>query len=189
MGGSDQNHALIFFMYLNRLVANGHIQADEYNPKVLMLDSYASGVFLCGRDVNDQPFLGIPSEMMPFFTQIDWVEASICRKIGYIFLEAKDPQTQIMNMAFGIKIRRRRLDVFCIDGHEDINSMTLSMKVFEQDKKDPKQILFADQHELINITLKEINSTMDLGTEMDAEESRGILKKTGVDSTFTPIAI
>jgi hypothetical protein len=189
MGDSSQNHALVFFVYLSRLVQYKHAVLDEHNPKALLLDTFSSGVFLCGRDINDQPYLGVPSELMPFFTQIDWVEASICRKKGYLFLEARDPATQSLQMAFGIKIRRKRLNVFCVKDHENIDDLSLNIKVFEQDKNKPTDVIFADEHELVNITLKEINSTLELGTEMDAEEARTILVNSGVDHSFTPIKL
>lgn len=189
MGESNQNHALVMLMFMSRLVEKSHLGFSNENAKVVMLDTYASSFFACGRDIENQPFVGVPSKMVPFFTQIDWVEASICRPLGYIFLEARDQATQSLNMAFGIKLRRDRLDVFCIEGHERVEDLFLNIKVFEQDLKNPKEVLFAEQHELVNITLKEINSINELGTEFDAKQSLGILKLNGLEQSFTPVKI
>lgn len=189
MASNSQNHGLVFFMWLNRLIGNNHITFNEDFPKVLELDLYSSSQFLVGRDVNDQPFLGVPSEMMPHFTQIDWVEASICRKTGHFYLEAKNPSTQELNMAFGIKMRRDRLNIFCLEGVEDISELSLSIKVFEQDPEDVTSVLFADNHELINITLKEIDSVVEMGTFSDIEDAKSIAKDSGLDSTFTQIKV
>jgi hypothetical protein len=182
---STQNHALVWMVFLNRLVDSGHVKIDALNPKVYLMDSVVSHYFLCGRDVKGEPFLGVPSTMMPHFTEIDWIECSISRELGYFFLEAKDPKTQMLNFVLGIKIRRKRLDVFCVEGKEDVHSQRLNIKVFEQDKEDPTEIIFADQHELVNLSMKEISCTSELGTELDAEDSRTMLGNSGIKRSYT----
>jgi hypothetical protein len=186
---ADQSHGMVFFMFLNRLAKEGHLSMDKYNPRVIKMSAHASAFFLCGRDMQDQPFIGVPSGMMPFFTQMDWVEASICRREGYMFLEAKDPTTQSLLFALGFRFRPSRLDVFTIAGHESIGDKELNLKVFDQDLRDPANIIFADQHELVGLRLKEIQSTVEMGTELDAEDARDILAKSGIDRTFNIIRL
>lgn len=186
---SVQNYALVWFMFLSRSIESGDIKIDANNPKVLLMSPSASGMFLCGRDSDGEPFLGIPSTLMPFFTEIDWVEASICREMGYLFLEARDPRTQMLHMSLGIKMREARLDVFCIKGKENIDGMKMNMKVFEQSKTDPRDVLFADQHELMNIMLKEVSNTTEIGSDVDAEYARSILDKSGVSSSYTSVKV
>jgi len=184
-----QNYALVWFVFLSRGIQNGEIKIDKKNPKVLLLSSSLSGIFLCGRETSGEPFLGVPDTIMPFFTEVDWVEASICRELGYLFLEARDPKTQLLHMALGIKIRTSRLNVFCIKGKENVDDMRLNMKVFEQSKEDLKNVSFSDEHELMGIMLKEVESTIELGSEMDAEYARTVLKKSGLDTSYTTVKI
>jgi hypothetical protein len=186
---SEQNHGLVFMMFLNRLVGLGALSMDEYNPRVFRLSSYISGIFLMGRDVNDEPFLGVPVSVMPHFTQVDWIEASICRNEGRLYLEARDGATQALHMAFGIAIRRERLNVFCVEGKEDVGRLRLNIKVFEQDPLNPDDVIFSDHHELTGIVLKEIDSSIDLGGEMDAEDARSILERSGLDVNFKSVSL
>lgn len=189
MSSRIQNHGLMLFMFINRLVRDKMIELDEHDPRIMRLGNLPSGYFLCGRDENDEPFLGVPSEMMPWFTQVDWVGAALCRKEGYLYLEGRDSSTQVLLMSLGIKVRTKRLNVFSIEGHEDIDMMSLNMKVFERDEKDNKQVYFADHHEVIGIPLQEIDTCHDLSSEEDAEEARKILAKSGLDRTFSPTKV
>ena len=189
MSSRIQNHGLMFFMFINRLIRDQMIELDERDPRIMRLGNLPSAYFLCGRDDNDEPFLGVPAEMMPWFTQIDWTGASLCRKEGYLYLEGRDPRTQTMLIAFGIRVRSKPLNVFAIDGHEDVDMMSLNMKVFEKDEQNPKQVYFADHHEVIGIPLQEIGTCHELSTDEEAEESRKILAKSGLDRTFTPTKI
>jgi hypothetical protein len=186
---TGQNYALVWFMYINRLIQNGHLKFDKHNPKVYLLDVVASSVFLIGRDVNEEPFLGVPDSLMPFFTEVDWVDVSFCRKIGYLFLEARNARTQMLHIAFGIKIRKSRLDVVCIDGKENPEDMRFNIKVFEQDPDNPRDVLFSDQHEMMGLSLREIKSTADIGSEMEAEDARTVLANSGVKGSFTSTTI
>jgi hypothetical protein len=182
---TGQNYALVWLAYLGRLTQYDHLKIDEYNPRVYLLDSVASSIFILGRDVKDEPFLGVSHRMMPFFTAIDWTDVSICRPKSYLFLELRDPQTQILNMALGIKVRRSRLDVVCVKDKEAPEDMRFNMKVFEQDDDDPSVVVFSDQHELTGLSIKEIDGTTELGGEMDAEEARTILKRSGISGSYT----
>ncbi len=179
---NGQNHALVWMIYLNRLLQYNNMKFDEHNPRVFLLDTMASAVFVAGRDVKCEPFLGVPVEMMPFFTQVDWVEASICRSKGYLFLEVRDMVSQTLTMAFGIKMRPSRLNVFCLEGKETAELMKMNIKVFEEDGD---ELLISDQHEMTGLVLKEVASTADLSHDLDAEEARSILENTGVSKSFT----
>jgi hypothetical protein len=180
-----QNYALTWMVYLSRLVEYGHLRFEKSNPKITYMDASSSNVFLCGRDIEGNPFLGVPSSLMPFFTQVDWVDASICRDIGYLFLEAKNPRTLELNMALGIKLRSARMDIFCIKGKEDIQSLRLNIKVFEASPDNSKEVIFADRHELVGISLREIDSPMELGEDNDASDAASLLSKSGLGDSYT----
>lgn len=181
----NQNHALVWMIHLVRLIQFGCAKFDATNPKVLLLNAKGSCFYLCGRDSDKNPYLGVPLDMMPFFTQLDWMDAAIDRNSGYLFLEAKDPRTGMLNIALGFKFRAGRQDVLCLSGKEDPATLRLSIKVFEQDKKNPQNVIFSDQDAMTGIPIREISSTAELGSEADAEYSREVLGRSGVDSTFT----
>jgi len=92
-------------------------------------------------------------------------------------------------MGFGIKIRPKRLNIFCIEGVEDVDEKSLNIKVFEQDKLDPTDVIFADQNEYSGIVLKEIVDFDELSGEFEAEEARLIMEQSGMDKSFTQIKI
>ncbi|MAH54642.1 MAG: hypothetical protein CL531_00055 [Aestuariibacter sp.] len=186
---ATQNAALVWLMYFNRLIDCGHVKMDAYNPKVFYLDAYTSAHFMLGRDIEHEPFLAVPNTYMPFFTEVDWVEVSINRKEGYLFLEARDPKTQMLHMALGFKVRRARLDTVCIEGKEDINSLRFNIKVFEADPDDPQQVVFNDQHEIVGLPIKEVSSSLELGTELDSADSRSMLEESGVSKSYTTLKI
>jgi hypothetical protein len=184
MSNKMQNHGLMFFMFLNSLVYREELVVEEGDPRVLKLKSLTSSYFLCGRDTNDEPFLGVPIGMMPWFTEIDWVAASICRSEGYLYLEARDPRHHGFLLGLGIKIRSKRLDVFSIKDHEDAASMCMNLKVFEANPSDLSEIFFAEHHEVIGIPLQEIDSCLEIGDGDDPSMALQLMAESGLDKTF-----
>ena len=182
---SSQNHAIAWLVYLARNIQDGNMSFYEGNPKIYLMSPLASCHFTVGRDVNHEPFLGVPLDYTPFFLQMDWIEASIHRESGYLFLEARNPKAQVLNFAFGLKMRKARLDMICVEGKEDINELSLNMKVFEQSKDNPEDVIFPDENDLIGLPLKELDSISDLSNEFDSKYSRSILERARVDASFT----
>ena len=130
----NQNSALNFLYYLQSLVADNQLTIDtEVNPRVLYVGNDGSLDFLYGRDDNNEPYIGIPSGMMPWFVHVDWMGVAICRKKGYLFLEAKDSTSQMLHMALGLKVRKERLDYICLKGVEVPEELRLSFRVFQID--------------------------------------------------------
>jgi len=154
-----------------------------------VFEVYYASFFLSGRDTDDVPFLAIPLNSMPFFTEVDWVEVSICRKLGYLFLESRDSSTYMLNFVLGIKFRPSRLDSFCLQGKENPADMRCNIRVFEQNPDDHTDVVFSDQSELIGLTVKEVDSTLDIGSELEQEEARSILAQSGIKGTYTNIKI
>lgn len=184
----QQNHAVMFLAWMNRLVRSGKAVVREDNPLVFQLDAVASGYFLLGRNMKNKPFLGVPVQFMPFFTQIDWMEASICREEGLFLLEARDPVSQSLFMALSFSFRRERLNVFCLENEENIAEMPLSIKVFKQNPKNPDDLAVSDHDELIGIPQKEVYSIMDIGTDLEIDNARRLFENTGVGSAFTAMS-
>ncbi|MEG3765129.1 hypothetical protein [Alteromonas sp. 14N.309.X.WAT.G.H12] len=187
---SNQNSALNFLFYLQSLVYDGQLKVDvETNPKVLYMGNDASMDFLYGRDQNNEPYIGIQSEFMPWFTHVDWFGVSICRKKGYVFLDAKDNATNILQMSLGIRIRKERMDCLCMKGVEDPDEMRLSFRVYEVDDDDPTSVLFSDRKVLSNLYIREIEDVDELASDIEAEDARGVFAKSGLDSTLTSVKI
>lgn len=185
----QQNYALMFLVWMGRLIQRDQAFICPDNPMVLKLDAVASGHFLIGRDEKNTPFLAIPVEFMPFFVQIDWMEVSICREEGYLYLEARDPVTQALNMALGLSIREKRLNVICLAGIETPSNMTMSMKVFKQNPKDPSDVIVSDQNELVGLPIKEVSSVHEIGTQMEIDEAFRLFEKTGQGGGFTALKV
>lgn len=186
---SEQNYAVVWLMFLGSLVDNDYLKLDHQNPKVFLLDSIASSFFLYGRDEDDVPFIGVPQNSMPFFTEVDWVEVSICREMGYLFLESRDSSTYMLNFVLGLKLRPERLNIYCLKGKEKPSEMRCNIRVFEQNKDDHDDVIFSDQNELVGLTVKEVDSTLDIGSELEQEEARSILAQSGIKGSFTNIKL
>lgn len=185
----QQNHALIFLAWLGRLIRDGKATVSPENPLVVLLNPIASGHFLLGRDESNQPFLGVPTQFMPYFVQIDWMEVSFCRDEGYLYLEARDPSTQALHMALGICVRRSRLNTICLEGKEDPGSLSFSMFVFKQNEKKPDDTILSNQAEITGFPVKEIGSIMELGTESEIESALRLYERTGMGSGFTSLTL
>ena len=187
---ANQNSALNFLYYLSSLIYDGQLTIEaEINPRVLYIGNDASMDFLYGRDQNDEPYIGIQSDFMPWFTHVDWLGVSICRKRGYIFLEAREAATQMLHMALGIRMRKERMDYLCMKGVEDPNEMRLSMRVYEVDANDPSTVLFSDRKVLSNLYIREIEDVNELASDLEAEDALGLFAKSGINESFTPIKV
>lgn len=189
MSNKMQNHGLKFFMFITSLIKNEELTLLKEDPRIMHLKASASSFFLCGRDTNDEPFFGVPIEMMPWFTEIDWVGAAICRNEGYLYLEARDPKSQVFLLGFGIKIRSKRLDVFSIKGHETTSDMCLNIKVFETNKENLEEVFFAEHHEIIGIPLQEVESCLDITNGDDPYVAIKLMEESGLDRNFKPLKL
>ena len=185
MSLANQNHAIAWVMFLGRLIQHGNMKLYAPNPRIYLMNQYAGSVFIVGRDTNKEPFLGVPLDFTPFFLQMDWCSASICRNDGFLFLEARDPRTQVLNFALGIRIRKARLNTICIDKKENPDNMVLNMKVFEQDPVDIRDLTFSDRHDVVGIPIREIDGIEELSNEFESGINQSILERSGVDESFT----
>lgn len=183
-----QNYALMFLMLMNRFTSGGKLSVRADNPLVLQLDAVASSHFIIGRNMKDEPFLGVPIQFMPYFTQLDWMEASICREEGLYILEARDPMSQSLNMALALTIRRERLNVFRSE-REDITKLPLSMKTFRQNPQNPDDFVVSEHDELIGIPQKEVSSIMEVGTDIEIDNAKRLFENMGMGGGFTSMTL
>lgn len=184
-----QNYANTFLLWLTRLAEEGQLTIDTDFPKVFYLGTQASGCFTLGRDVEGVPLIGVPQRLCPFFTQVDWLGVTLYPEAGYVFLEARDIQTHALNIALGIKARRKRLSTLYVAGEEDISRQRCNMRVFLQDANNPDDVICADQNEISNLSMRVIHSIADMGSEIEMHDARETLDQLGIDSSFTPLKI
>lgn len=180
---ANQNHGLMFALFLNRLIGSGQIELYERNPSVMILSPTATQYFICGRDSNEEPYLGFPVELQPFFPAVDWMEASLCKKEGILVLEARNPQTNEFMMGLGFRMRIARSNVFYSEGNEEVPR--LNLKVFVQDESNPGRLLIPDDNELTGIVLKPVDSIASFGDMNEADYAKRALERTGTDSSFS----
>ncbi|MBE8233409.1 MAG: hypothetical protein HAW67_06695 [Endozoicomonadaceae bacterium] len=176
---------LMFFVFINKLKQKGHLEVCKESTKVLQLDSYASNYFTCGRDVNGSPYVGVQSDLLPFFIDVPWVEVCIDRKGGYLYLVAKNVENLEVLLAFGLKLRRKRLNVICDPDTEHASSMELNLKklTLERTAKGVSAII-SDSNIYTGIKLREIVSPSDISTHKN-EEFEGLLAKSGIEESYT----
>jgi hypothetical protein len=152
----ETSHAAMFQLYLSSLISNNHIQIDVRDTRVVLLKGTANDQFLCGRDINQQPFIGVQSSMLPWFTQVPWHSVHVDRKRGLVFLEARDTETGIPLFAFGLRTRPRRVDVFCVDQLENPSEKRVSIVSIDANTK------AFTQTRIKNMPLRIITSHLDI---------------------------
>jgi hypothetical protein len=176
----EQNSAITWIWFLSKLLQRGGLKVYETAPNIAVLDRLTTSMFLCGRE-DDNPFIAVPSDFMPFFCEVDWNRASIFRKEGILFLESRDPVDDDLNFALGFSARPKRLDVFAIKDTSDIYNKRLSIKVFELN--DDGGVVLMENDVLMNIPLNEIDSMDELYLEENLGDTE-LLKDSGLDSRF-----
>lgn len=121
---------LMFMAFINILFQNKKATISPDSNKVFLLNSEASNYFVCGRDENLQPFIGIQEDLIPWFPEINWTEIAIHYKKGYVYLIAGDDDYGNPLFAMGLKIRRKRM-IALADPKDKKENKALNFKVFK----------------------------------------------------------
>jgi len=182
---------LMYFVFLIKGQARGHLSIAKSNPRVILMDNHLSNYFLCGRDINNEPYLGVQPGLLPFFADFPWVEAAIDRKNGYMYLVAKNLDTHEVLMALGFKTRRQRLNVFCDPAVDDINRLNLNLKKADVQigEGGKNRSIISDENIFNGIRLREVNSPAELSSDFDRSSASDLLEQTGLDQSFTVLDI
>jgi hypothetical protein len=182
---------LMMFVFLNKTQQRGHISLAKSNPRVILLDSHLSNYFTCGRDVNNNPYIGVQPGLLPYFADFSWVEAAIDRTNGYLYLVAKNLDTHEVLMALGFKLRRQRLNIFCDPEVDDINRLNLNLKKVDIKETDGGGMvsIISDENVFNGIRLKEVSSPSELSSKYDTDSANELIEQSGLGQSFTMIDI
>lgn len=121
---------LMFMAFINILFKEKKAKISEESNKVFLLNSESSNFFLCGRDENGKPFIGIQEDMIPWFPEINWCEIALNYKKGLVYLVAGDDDYGNPLFAMGLKIRRKRM-IALSDPKDKEENKSLNFKVFK----------------------------------------------------------
>lgn len=182
-----QNHAVSFICMLNRFFFRGGGAVEERSTRVFVLSVEASSFFVMGRDTDNVPFIGVPAQMQPYFSQLDWGRLSLFRRGGYVYLELIDPKTANLLFALAIRVRRDRQALFCHPTEEHPSNMSLNMKTFFQEPGQPA--IIPNRNDISNIPIREIFSLSELDNEINEEDARVILETSGADTSISIVNI
>lgn len=182
-----QNHAIEFMGLLNRLIYSGGAYLEADHKRLLLFSVETTALFMMGRDTDNVPFIGVPVEMQPYFSQIDWGRLSLLRSQGYVFLEVFDPKTSNLLFALGFRIRKDRQSMFCLDGVENPNDMYLNLKTFTQ--KPGENAIVQDRNDITRIAIREIASVDEMDNQMNADDAEDLFQNSGASSSVSIVRL
>ena len=80
---------IMFFYFLNNLLDRKLAKVNDVNSNIINLDSFSSNWFVIGRSVVDDkldnPFIGIPEDMIPWFLELNWTRVLVDYDNGHIY--------------------------------------------------------------------------------------------------------
>ena len=158
---------LMFMAFINILIQNRKATISKDSNKVLLLNSEASNYFVCGRDENLQPFIGIQEDFIPWFPEVNWVEVAIHYKKGYVYLVAGDDDYGNPLFAIGLKIRRKRM-IALADPQDKNENKSLNFKVFKI--LDNRELAISSKNISSDIKITVINNINDIIEREEDEE-------------------
>lgn len=165
-------------LFFNRIVSMGFAEVDSQNPRLIHFKPHFSCSFCFGRDVDGQPFIGVPTAMAWFFPFISWGRATIIRESNRLYLEILDPKTDLLLMAFGFYIPKNRLSAIH-HPEEDISTKRLYMRllVTEGESAQLKEVLYS------MIPLREVSNMTLLDNQLNSSDATSLLERTGALSS------
>lgn len=100
---------IMFMTFLGLLLKDGKAKVSSDSNKAILLNAETSNLFVCGRDENKKPYIGIQEGMIPWFLDMPWNEVAVCFEDGYFYLIATDDENNLPIFALGLKMRRKRM--------------------------------------------------------------------------------
>lgn len=100
---------IMFMTFLGLLLKDSKAKVSSDSNKVILLNAETSNLFVCGRDENKKPYIGIQEGMIPWFLDMPWNEVAVCFEDGYFYLIATDDENNLPIFALGLKMRRKRM--------------------------------------------------------------------------------
>jgi hypothetical protein len=183
----SESSALMMALLMNKLVYAGHAKISIENPRVWLFSPTVSDTFSCGRDINNEPYLGVQQDLLPFWTDSNWTDAAVDYENGYIYLCTKSMDTNELLFGIGIAFRVKRLNVFWPKELKENPHAVMNMKKLSIiTTANTNRTLVSDEHVFSGIKLSRVNSPADLyQTAYDENYSNLLLQESGLDESFT----
>lgn len=126
---------IMFFYFLNNLLDRKLAKVNDVNSNIINLDSFSSNWFVIGRSVVDDkldnPFIGIPEDMIPWFLELNWTRVLVDYDNGHIYLTCAESKEE-SDFTLRISARVNRLNVFkSSDANGFVNSLDFRIFKFE----------------------------------------------------------
>jgi len=179
--------ALMMALFMNKLLHSGDAKISVENPRVWLFSPTISDAFSCGRDINGEPYLGVQQDLLPFWTDSNWTDASVDYENGFLYLCTKSMDTNELLFSIGIAFRVKRLNVFWPkEVRENPHAVMNMKKLSVVSSSAGNRTLVSDEHIFAGIKLSRVNSPADLyQTAYDQNYSNLLLQESGLDESFT----
>jgi len=185
----NQNSAVMFLLHIARLltpdddgVVNATIDMDY--PRLIKLNSSASGDFLLARDENNDAVLCVPNSMLPWFVQVNWCRVAVWPEEGLLILEAAMPDSDSTGLAYGIKCRPARLDIILTEREAQMqdNGESRVMHILAMDSSKEGDPMFADAYAYTNVPLRMVHSMDEFVSTLSMEDAHEMFSRSGLGS-------
>jgi hypothetical protein len=175
---------LMFLSFLSVIASEKKAKISELSNKVLLMNAEISNLFICGKDEQNEPFIGIENSFIPWFSDIPWTEVAISYKRGYVYFVATEENGNII-MSIGLKIRRKRMLVL-VDPTTHKKTDTMNFKVFKA--SDDHEILLSSKNLKNNIVINIVNDIDDI-IDREFSDDPFSFEEHGFVSDFTSIKV
>lgn len=177
--------AMMMALWVNKLIFSHKMYLSSENKRVVLLDSSMSAYFSIGRDVNSEPYIGIPEELLPWFADLSWSEFAIDRKNGYVYLVCRALDTKEMLFAVGIRIRTKRIAAFQTAQEERAVGRVVNMKkVVVESNKEETKVMLSDDHIYTGLTIISVDGPAALSVGVyDDEYANTLMTNAGLDES------
>lgn len=183
----SQNHAIMMLGLMNRLFFKGAAYIEKKSARIFALSIESTSFFLMGRDTDMVPFIAVPYQLQPYFSNIDWSRLTLFRRAGYVYLEVLDHKTNNLLFAIGFRVRKERQTVFHQPTAEDIHEMTLNLKTYYQNPQE--KAVIADRNDITNIAIREIFALEEIDNEVNLENAQTIFEHSGAEESVSVIDV
>lgn len=183
----SESSALMMALFINKNLLAGNLKLSKDNPRIFLLSPSLSDFFAVGLDIDNEPWIGIPSALLPFWTDANWTDAAVDYENGRLYLCIKSMDTNELLLGFSIAFRVKRLNVIWPQTLKDNPHAVLNMKkISTQKTKHGDRTVVGDEHIFTGVKLSRVNSASELfQTAYDQNYANLLLQESGLDESFT----
>ena len=73
----SNSSALMMALFINKNLNARNLKLSKDNPRIFLLSPSLSDFFAVGLDVENEPWIGIPSALLPFWTDANWTDSAV----------------------------------------------------------------------------------------------------------------